>query len=109
MFISSYSGLEMASSKAAHHRIERGVWTIARFGDMRRALAGVYNSYCAFPSLPTFYFHSFLPQTLGWNKGHYHGASTTCEIWMIINQMRNPRLFYQNMILYVASVQGAIK
>ncbi|XP_042387225.1 uncharacterized protein LOC121979310 [Zingiber officinale] len=35
----SASGFEIASSKAAHHRIERGVWTIARFGDMRRALA----------------------------------------------------------------------
>lgn len=33
------SGLEIASAKAAHHRIERGVWTIVRFGDMRRALA----------------------------------------------------------------------
>ncbi|WOK99097.1 hypothetical protein Cni_G07809 [Canna indica] len=36
---SNVSGLELASAKAAHHRIERGVWTIARFGDMRRALA----------------------------------------------------------------------
>ncbi|CAL9108308.1 unnamed protein product [Musa textilis] len=36
---SNVSGLEIASAKAAHHRIERGVWTIVRFGDMRRALA----------------------------------------------------------------------
>ncbi|XP_072961367.1 uncharacterized protein [Typha angustifolia] len=33
------SGLEIASAKAAQHRLERGVWTTARFGDMRRALA----------------------------------------------------------------------
>ncbi|PKU77183.1 hypothetical protein MA16_Dca013218 [Dendrobium catenatum] len=35
----SYGGLEMASAKAAQHRLGRGVWTNARFGDMRRALA----------------------------------------------------------------------
>lgn len=33
------SGLQLASAKAAHHRLERGVWTSVRFGDMRRALA----------------------------------------------------------------------
>ncbi|KAH7667023.1 hypothetical protein IHE45_12G032400 [Dioscorea alata] len=33
------SGLEIASAKAAQHRIERGVWTSVRFGDMRRALS----------------------------------------------------------------------
>ncbi|XP_010938565.1 uncharacterized protein [Elaeis guineensis] len=33
------SALEIASAKAAQHRIERGVWTTVRFGDMRRALA----------------------------------------------------------------------
>jgi len=34
------SGLEIASTKAAQHRLGRGVWTNVRFGDMRRALAG---------------------------------------------------------------------
>ncbi|XP_031247615.1 uncharacterized protein LOC116105320 isoform X2 [Pistacia vera] len=33
------SGLQLASAKAAKHRLERGVWTSVRFGDMRRALA----------------------------------------------------------------------
>ncbi|KAM7511839.1 hypothetical protein LguiB_010714 [Lonicera macranthoides] len=33
------SGFELASAKAARHRLERGVWTTVRFGDMRRALA----------------------------------------------------------------------
>nr|XP_043626529.1 uncharacterized protein LOC122597989 isoform X2 [Erigeron canadensis] len=33
------SGLELASAKAARHRLERGVWTSARFGDIRRALS----------------------------------------------------------------------
>ncbi|KAJ4720285.1 Tetratricopeptide-like helical domain containing protein [Melia azedarach] len=33
------SGLQLASAKAAQHRLERGVWTSVRFGDMRRALA----------------------------------------------------------------------
>lgn len=33
------SGLQLASAKAVHHRLERGVWTSVRFGDMRRALA----------------------------------------------------------------------
>lgn len=35
----SYNMLENSSTKAAHHRLGRGVWTNARFGDMRRALA----------------------------------------------------------------------
>nr|CAD1840030.1 unnamed protein product [Ananas comosus var. bracteatus] len=35
----SVSSLEIASAKAAQHRLARGVWTNARFGDMRRALA----------------------------------------------------------------------
>ncbi|KAM7508515.1 hypothetical protein LguiA_018968 [Lonicera macranthoides] len=35
------SGFELASAKAARHRLERGVWTTVRFGDMRRALAGI--------------------------------------------------------------------
>ncbi|OAY82897.1 hypothetical protein ACMD2_18248 [Ananas comosus] len=35
----SVSSLEIASAKAAQHRLERGVWTNVRFGDMRRALA----------------------------------------------------------------------
>ncbi|XP_020585835.1 uncharacterized protein LOC110028357 [Phalaenopsis equestris] len=35
----SYGGFEMASAKAAQHRLGRGVWTCAHFGDMRRALA----------------------------------------------------------------------
>ncbi|XP_057976444.1 uncharacterized protein LOC131163752 [Malania oleifera] len=33
------SGFELASAKAAQHRLERGVWTTVRFGDMRRALS----------------------------------------------------------------------
>ncbi|PON53301.1 Tetratricopeptide-like helical domain containing protein [Parasponia andersonii] len=33
------SGFQLASAKAAQHRLERGVWTSVRFGDMRRALA----------------------------------------------------------------------
>lgn len=32
--------MEIASAKAAQHRLQRGVWTSVRFGDMRRALAG---------------------------------------------------------------------
>ncbi|KAJ0102833.1 hypothetical protein Patl1_05349 [Pistacia atlantica] len=35
------SGLQLASAKAAKHRLDRGVWTSVRFGDMRRALAGM--------------------------------------------------------------------
>lgn len=35
------SGFQIASAKAAQHRLERGVWTSVRFGDMRRALAGL--------------------------------------------------------------------
>ncbi|KAL3622627.1 hypothetical protein CASFOL_034038 [Castilleja foliolosa] len=31
--------LELASAKAARHRLQRGVWTSVRFGDMRRALS----------------------------------------------------------------------
>ncbi|XAR63533.1 hypothetical protein NMG60_11023497 [Bertholletia excelsa] len=33
------SAYELASAKAARHRLERGVWTSVRFGDMRRALS----------------------------------------------------------------------
>ncbi|KAK7840491.1 hypothetical protein CFP56_016648 [Quercus suber] len=33
------SGFQLASAKAARHRLERGVWTSVRFGDMRRALS----------------------------------------------------------------------
>lgn len=33
------SAFELASAKAAQHRLERGVWTSVRFGDMRRALS----------------------------------------------------------------------
>lgn len=33
------SGMELASAKAARHRLERGVWTSVRFGDIRRALS----------------------------------------------------------------------
>ncbi|XP_019185316.1 PREDICTED: uncharacterized protein LOC109180270 isoform X2 [Ipomoea nil] len=33
------SALELASVKAAQHRLQRGVWTSVRFGDMRRALS----------------------------------------------------------------------
>ncbi|KAM3282571.1 putative protein isoform X1 [Capsicum chacoense] len=36
---SEESAFELASVKAALHRLERGVWTSVRFGDMRRALA----------------------------------------------------------------------
>lgn len=39
------SAIEMAAAKAAQHRLMRGVWT-ARFGDMRRALAGSVFSFC---------------------------------------------------------------
>ncbi|KAL4203679.1 hypothetical protein AMTRI_Chr01g129200 [Amborella trichopoda] len=34
------SGFEVASMRAAQHRLGRGVWTGPRFGDIRRALAG---------------------------------------------------------------------
>nr|XP_017225527.1 PREDICTED: uncharacterized protein LOC108201750 isoform X2 [Daucus carota subsp. sativus] len=37
------SASELASVKAAQHRLERGVWTSVRFGDMRRALSGMYS------------------------------------------------------------------
>ncbi|GMJ14335.1 hypothetical protein HRI_005102700 [Hibiscus trionum] len=33
------SAYRLASAKAAQHRLERGVWTSVRFGDMRRALS----------------------------------------------------------------------
>ncbi|XVE52297.1 hypothetical protein DITRI_Ditri02bG0111500 [Diplodiscus trichospermus] len=33
------SGYRLASAKAAQHRLERGVWTSVRFGDMRHALS----------------------------------------------------------------------
>ncbi|XP_059312397.1 uncharacterized protein LOC132063724 isoform X1 [Lycium ferocissimum] len=36
---SEESAFELASVKAALHRLERGVWTNVRFGDMRRALS----------------------------------------------------------------------
>lgn len=35
------SAFNLASAKAARHRLERGVWTSVRFGDMRRALSGM--------------------------------------------------------------------
>ncbi|KAK6933980.1 Protein SirB1, N-terminal, partial [Dillenia turbinata] len=37
--IAEESGFELASAKAAQHRIDRGVWTSVHFGDMRRALS----------------------------------------------------------------------
>ncbi|KAM4072624.1 hypothetical protein ACB094_11G152600 [Castanea mollissima] len=37
--IAEESGFQLASAKAARHRLERGVWTSVRFGDMRRALS----------------------------------------------------------------------
>ncbi|KAL0007158.1 hypothetical protein SO802_008660 [Lithocarpus litseifolius] len=37
--IAEESGFQLASAKAAQHRLERGVWTSVRFGDMRRALS----------------------------------------------------------------------
>ncbi|XP_061344505.1 uncharacterized protein LOC133290443 [Gastrolobium bilobum] len=33
------SGSHIASAKAAQHRLDRGVWTSVRFGDMRRSLS----------------------------------------------------------------------
>ncbi|KAL2511734.1 Uncharacterized protein Adt_17334 [Abeliophyllum distichum] len=33
------SAVEIASAKAAQHRLQRGVWTSVHFGDMRRALS----------------------------------------------------------------------
>lgn len=35
------SGSQLASAKAAQHRLDRGVWTSVRLGDMRRSLAGM--------------------------------------------------------------------
>lgn len=37
------SGFQLASAKAAQHRLDRGVWTSVHFGDMRRALSGTYS------------------------------------------------------------------
>ncbi|XP_048135159.1 uncharacterized protein LOC115742178 isoform X2 [Rhodamnia argentea] len=37
---SEESGFQLASTKAAQYRLDRGVWTSVRLGDMRRALAG---------------------------------------------------------------------
>ncbi|PIM99326.1 hypothetical protein CDL12_28184 [Handroanthus impetiginosus] len=37
--VTKESALELASAKAARHRLQRGVWTSVRFGDMRRALS----------------------------------------------------------------------
>ncbi|KAJ4971128.1 hypothetical protein NE237_004227 [Protea cynaroides] len=37
--IAEESGFELASAKAAQHRLDRGVWTSVRYGDMRRALS----------------------------------------------------------------------
>ncbi|CAN1781140.1 hypothetical protein LINPERHAP1_LOCUS15347 [Linum perenne] len=34
-----YSGFQLASAKAAQHRLDRGVWTSVSFGDMRRAMS----------------------------------------------------------------------
>ncbi|CAN1128145.1 hypothetical protein LINPERPRIM_LOCUS30008 [Linum perenne] len=34
------SGFQLASAKAAQHRLDRGVWTSVSFGDMRRAMSG---------------------------------------------------------------------
>lgn len=36
-----FSGFQLASAKAAQHRLDRGVWTSVNFGDMRRALSGM--------------------------------------------------------------------
>ncbi|CAN1781151.1 hypothetical protein LINPERHAP1_LOCUS15347 [Linum perenne] len=33
------SGFQLASAKAAQHRLDRGVWTSVSFGDMRRAMS----------------------------------------------------------------------
>lgn len=33
------SGSQIASAKAARHRLDRGVWTTVRFGDMRRSMS----------------------------------------------------------------------
>ncbi|KDP40541.1 hypothetical protein JCGZ_24540 [Jatropha curcas] len=37
--VAQESGFQLASAKAAQHRLDRGVWTSVRCGDMRRALA----------------------------------------------------------------------
>ncbi|KAM1176083.1 hypothetical protein ACFX2I_028365 [Malus domestica] len=37
--INEDSGFQLASAKAAQHRLDRGVWTSVHFGDMRRALS----------------------------------------------------------------------
>jgi len=40
--LSNCSGSQIASAKAAQHRLDRGVWTSVRFGDMRRSLSGMH-------------------------------------------------------------------
>ncbi|CAN6561902.1 unnamed protein product [Malus baccata var. baccata] len=40
--INEDSGFQLASAKAAQHRLDRGVWTSVHFGDMRRALSGTH-------------------------------------------------------------------
>ena len=34
------SGAEVAAARLSGHRLQRGIWSSAGFGDMRRALAG---------------------------------------------------------------------
>ena len=34
------SGAELAAARLSGHRLQRGIWSSAGFGDMRRALAG---------------------------------------------------------------------
>ena len=36
-----YRGSQIASARAANHRLQRGIWTSPSFGDMRRALSGI--------------------------------------------------------------------
>ncbi|CAN1316258.1 hypothetical protein LINPERPRIM_LOCUS30008 [Linum perenne] len=40
------SGFQLASAKAAQHRLDRGVWTSVSFGDMRRAMSGRTSRSC---------------------------------------------------------------
>ncbi|XP_042064409.1 uncharacterized protein LOC121808113 isoform X4 [Salvia splendens] len=40
------SASQLASAKAARHRLQRGVWTSVHFGDMRRALSGILLYAC---------------------------------------------------------------
>ena len=49
------SGFQLASAKAAQHRLERGVWTSVRYGDMRRALSG---------NVKFFFFELVRPQSI---------------------------------------------